>query len=146
DDFFTAAPVSLDFFDRWWTLERYHGVEGDLDLIAGDLPPAVVAAFTPTGNELVDAWIADLKAGKRYHSPVTVPLPTAFMTRGGQRLVGDLGDAKGALPPLRGRGEPLKNAVTDEFLGGVMGGREVEVADVANEPLAPEDHERRRQV
>jgi hypothetical protein len=127
DNFLKAAPVSLDFFDQWWTLERYHGVENDLDAVAADLSPAVLSTFTPTGNELVDAWIADLIDGKRYKSPITVHLPTGFMVLWNQRLVGNIQDAVWDLPFLRGKWKPIKNIVTIEFLNELTTGRETEV-------------------
>jgi hypothetical protein len=127
DEFFKAAPVSVEFFDQWWTLERYDGLENDLDVIVDDLPPELISSFTSTGMELVDAWITDLKDGKRYKSPITVHLPTGFMVLWNQRLVGYIQDASWHLPFLRGKWNPIKNVVTAEFLTKLGTGRETEV-------------------
>lgn len=127
DEFLRAAPVSVEFFDQWWTLERYDGLENDLDVIVDDLPPEVISSFTSTGNELVDAWLADLKEGKRYKSPITVHLPTGFMVLWNQRLVGYIQDAAWDVPFLRGKWKPIKNTVTTEFMKELATGRETEV-------------------
>src|SRR5262249_53737195 len=87
----------------------------------------LLSAFTPTGNELVDSWINDLKEGKRYKSPIAVHLPTGFMVLWNQRLVGYIQDAVWELPFLRGEWKPMKNLVTTEFLSELAAGRETEV-------------------
>lgn len=61
DEFLVSAPVSLDFFDQWWTLERFFSLENDLDVILDNLPAELISAFVPTGNDLVDSWIRGLK-------------------------------------------------------------------------------------
>lgn len=127
DKFLMAAPVSVEFFDQWWTLERFDGLENDLDVVVDALPADIISSFKSTGKEPVDAWITDLKDGKRYKSPITVHLPTGFMVLWNQRLIGRIQDACWDLPFMRGKWKPIKNVVTAEFLTELGTGRETEV-------------------
>jgi hypothetical protein len=129
--FVQKALVSLTFFDQWWVLERIDGLDCDLDGLIENLTPELFATFEPTGNELVDGTILDLKSGaaqeRRYKTPRVVYLPTGFMVLWDTKFVGYIQDTRWDLPFLRGKWKPIKNIVSEEFVGRVTRGEQIEV-------------------
>jgi hypothetical protein len=56
--------ISVEFFDRFWTLERYN-YEDDLGEMLVDLEYETVALMEPTDSPKVNSWIEDVKEKKR---------------------------------------------------------------------------------
>ncbi len=53
-------PITVDAFDRWWSVTPLF-IDEDFDDVATRLDPAVVARIGKTGTRVVDEWIEELR-------------------------------------------------------------------------------------
>ncbi len=58
--FFGELHVSLDEFDRWWTVERF-GLEETLEGVEKDIDERLMNRFEKTNMDMVDQWINNLQ-------------------------------------------------------------------------------------
>jgi hypothetical protein len=53
--------ISVELFDKWWTLEVYH-ISGDIESISEGLDAQLGSKFSMTKSPCVNAWIEGLRA------------------------------------------------------------------------------------
>lgn len=58
---FEHAQISVEEFDRWWKIERYH-LEEVFEAVEEGIDEQTAALFMRTNSPLVDEWIAGLQA------------------------------------------------------------------------------------
>jgi hypothetical protein len=112
EQFIQEAPLSLEFFDRWWTAETFHEVIDQQDIL-DNLDPKWSKQLVPTGRPLVDDMIQRI-ATREPRTKFDVEVPRYRVWWEGD-VVGWVDDFVWDFPHLSGKWSPTVNPKGREF-------------------------------
>lgn len=104
--FIADAPISVAFFDQWWTIEKCDGVSNTRDVI-DNLSPELLDAFTETGIPHVDEYFK-VACHHEVREDFYVD-PTRYRIWWNGDVIGWLEDPEWEFPYIRGRWKPTTN-------------------------------------
>jgi len=104
--FFVDAPISVAFFDQWWTIEKCDHIH-DTQNVIDNLCPELLDAFIETGIPHVDKYF---NASCRHEVRTDFYVdPTKYRIWWNGDVIGWLEDPEWEFPFIRGRWSPTTN-------------------------------------
>ena len=110
--FFANAAISVEFFDQWWMIERYDGVD-NVETIIDNLDPELIEQFKDSGIPHVDDRFREL-CRREPRTDFWVDYSRYRVWWKGD-VIGWILDPQWELPYLRGRWSPTTNPMGKRF-------------------------------
>jgi hypothetical protein len=118
DPFIRDAPLSVEFFDRWWSIQKYETLSDQQDVL-DNLSPAVIHQLVPTGLPLVDDAI---RHWGRREPRTDFPVEAKYRVWWEGDVIGRIEEPQWDLPSLQGQWSPTVNPRGKAFAAAAVDG------------------------